>query len=187
MNIPPILRVNDTPTWIDQPLTDVEGNTLDSTTYSLTYVIAGPITTPITLTSTSNGTGWKTTFDAVNSAKLVAGDWWWQATLTATGFRLAVGSGPLSVLPDLAQQTAAYDGRTPAEIALADAEAAYATFNTSGGQVKRYTIGSRSMEFQTGADLKACVEYWRSRVNTEKAAANGARDRFIRARFQRAT
>lgn len=187
MNIPPIIRVNDTPAWIDPSMTDVEGNTLDSTGYALAYTIAGPITTPITLNAIASGKGWKTQLDATSSATLVAGAFWWQAVLTAAGFRLVVGSGELSVLPDLAQLTSPYDGRTFTEIAFAQAQAAYAQFNTSGGLVKNYTIGNRRMEFQTGADLKACVEYWRVRVQNEKSAANGAKDRNLRVRFQRAT
>jgi hypothetical protein len=168
-------------------MTDVEGNTLDSTGYTLAYQIAGPIATVIALTATASGTGWTTTLDATNSAKLVEGKFWWQAVLTATNFRLVVGSGELTVLPDLAALTAQYDGRTVAETALADAEAAYSNFVMSGGLVKDYTIGNRRMQFQTASELKDCVEYWRSRVMRERSAANGGKGRRLLARFQRAT
>lgn len=187
MNIPPSIRQNDTPTWIDPSMTDVEGNTLDSTGYSLAYVIAGALAAPITLNATANATGWKTTLDSVSSAKLSAGTFWWQAVLTAASFRLVVGTGELTVLPDLATVGAQFDGRTTAEKALAAAEAALATFQASGGQIKSYSINNRRIEYHTATELIAVRDKWKKIVLAERSAANGVKDRFIRMRFQRAT
>ena len=173
MNIPPTITVNDTPSWTDDPVV-LNGVRYDSGRYALAYEIRGPVS--LTLTAAVNGQGWKTVLGAVQSATLAAGQYWWQAVVTRTGERITVSKGELTVEPDLAATASVYDGRTIAEKALADAEAALASFRSSNGKVKRYTIGSRSMEFATIAELLQVVNYWRVRVmneSTRKSIANG--------------
>ncbi|MBK9704785.1 MAG: hypothetical protein IPO75_15825 [Betaproteobacteria bacterium] len=74
----------------------------------------------------------------------------------------------MTLLPNLALATA-YDGRSVAEKALDDANAALASFQSSGGRVKRYSIGGREMEFDNGGDILKLVSYWRIEVKRERA------------------
>jgi thiamine pyrophosphate-dependent acetolactate synthase large subunit-like protein len=62
-------------------------------------------------------------------------------------------------------------GASQAVRALASARAALATFNSTGGRVKRYAIGGREMEFHSIGDCLRLVAYWQAIVNKETAAA----------------
>lgn len=183
--IPAQILQGDSVSWNDNSFVDMNGVNYDSAGYTMQYVLAGPIAQPLVLTSTANGVGWMTTITTLQSAALVAGQYWWMAQVFATGKRVTVAQGELRVNPDLAAVGANYDGRSQAEIALDQALAAYATFTNTGGRVKAYTIGQRSMTFDTLADLQVCVDFWRKRVVTEKSRANGSRDRHIHLRFDR--
>ncbi|MDD5247824.1 MAG: hypothetical protein PHY45_02495, partial [Rhodocyclaceae bacterium] len=103
------------------------------------------------------------------SAGLTPGKYWWTAALTAAGERITAGRGELIIEADLADLTPPYDGRSQAEIALSDAETALASFKASGGKIKRYTIGSRTMEFQAITDIMQVVSYWRIKVSNEQS------------------
>jgi hypothetical protein len=171
MNIFSTLLQGDSAYWNDDPVTDSYGKRYDSGSYVLSYVIAGPLASPLTLTAVANGTGWTTTLTAAQSATLQPGTYWWQAVITASGVRVTAGSGEFTIETNLAQLSGAYNGSTMAEKALADAEQALATFQTSGGKIKKYTIGMRTTEYQTQADLMIVVNYWRMRVANEGAAS----------------
>ena len=170
MNIFSELLQGDSAAWHDDPFTDAQSRTLTSATYTLTYIIAGPIAAPLSIIAASDGPGWKTTLSAANSATLAPGKYWWSAVLTAAGERITAGSGELIIDINLANAGANYDGRTTAEKALADAESALATFRTTRGRTKKYTIGMRTMEFDSAADILAEISFWRMKVNNEQAA-----------------
>ena len=123
MNIPSTLRVGDTTSWRDEPLL-VDGVRVDSSMYTLKHILVGP-SAPVTLTAVSDGGGWKTQLTIEQANALTAGDYSWQAVIETSGERLTVGSGQLNVLPNLANATQGFDGRTLAEKALADAEARF--------------------------------------------------------------
>ena len=171
MNIFPSLLQGDSTYWYDEPYSDANGKIYNSNNYALTYVLAGPIATPLVLTAGQNGTGWLTSITPVQSGSLGVGQYWWQAVLTATNERVTIGEGELEILVNLANAGANYDGRSQAEKALSDAEAALSTFQNTGGKIKKYTIGSRHMEFQTIVDLMLIVNYWKMAVDSERAAS----------------
>jgi hypothetical protein len=177
-------KQGDSGVWNDQPFVDKNGTGYDSSGYTLKYVLAGPIAAPVTLTAVANGSGWQTTLSTTVSAALTPGTYSWQAQVFATGVRLTLDEGELTVEPDLAAVGANYDGRTQAEIALAQAKAAFATFSQSGGRVRSYTIGHRSMTFDNLADVQAQVTFWKKEVEIEKTIANPRR-RSVLARFDR--
>lgn len=183
--IPRQFKQGDSAVWTDVGFVDVNGTSYDSGTYTLKYVLAGPISTPVTLTAVANGSGWKTTLDTATSAGLIAGLYGWQVQVFATGVRITVDEGELTVEADLASAGANYDTRTLAEKALAAAEQALATFQATGGRIQSYTIGNRHMTFQRDADILPIVNYWRGRVSLEKSIATGGRDRMLLARFDR--
>lgn len=171
MSIPASIRQGDSANWFDDPYTDASGKRYDSSAYTLTTIIAGPIPAPISLVATANGLGWKTALDTTTSATLVAGQYWWECVLTRTGERVTIGTGELQVLTNLALAGANYDGRTLAEKALSDAEAALANFRASHGRTKQYTIGSRTMQFDSAAEILQEISYWRIRVDNERSAS----------------
>jgi hypothetical protein len=99
------------------------------------------------------------------------------------------GNGQLTITPDVTAQTAGIDPRSIAQRALSDCESAMATFNKTGGKVRKYTIGGRDMEFQSIADLMRLHAFWQARVMNESAAdaiAQGlGNPRNLFVRFQR--
>lgn len=171
MNIFSNLLQGDSTAWHDDPFTDSQSRTLTSSAYTLTYTIAGPIAAPLQLTAAADGPGWKTTLSAANSAALATGKYWWSAVLTSGSERITAGQGELTISVNLANAGANFDGRSLAEKALSDAESALANFRTSKGRTKKYTIGSRTMEFDSSAEILAEISYWRMRVNSEQAAS----------------
>jgi hypothetical protein len=174
MNIPQQITAGDSASWSDEPFVDGHGNTLDSSAYTLKYLLRGPAI--LTLTAVADGTGWKTMLSTTDSATLGAGSYTWAAQLSKTGERVTIGSGSLAVLADLTTAAAGYDGRSPAEKALADAEAALADLAGSGKKVKAYKIGTREATYYTAGELIAAISYWRTKVLNERTArdiANG--------------
>jgi hypothetical protein len=183
--IPAQLRQGDSAIWNDRSFVDQNGTTYDSTGYTLKYVLAGPIHTPVTLTAAASGPGWQTTLSTTTSATLAPGTYSWQAQVAAAGVRLTIDQGESLVLADLASVGANYDGRTSAEIALEQAKQAFATFTQSGGRVRSYTIGHRSMTFDNLSDIKIQVDFWKKEVAAERLIARGGQSRTLHLRFDR--
>lgn len=174
MNIFTSIPKGDSRTWLDDQVTLADGRIADAASWGLAYAVRGPAV--LDLTGTPTGRQWSFTLTAGASAALLQGDYVWAAILTKTGERITAVSGTLSVTTDLASATAPFDGRTAAQIALANCEAAMATFNATGGKVKKYEIAGRTMEFQTIGELMQLHAFWQSKVLGEMAAnqvANG--------------
>ncbi len=171
MNIFQAINIGDSAQWDDDAFTDDQGNAYDSASYTLKYELRGP-GAALELTAVANGTGWRTNLTTTQSATLVVGKYWWAAVLTKTGVRVTAATGEINVLADIVAAGTAYDGRTQAEKALSDAETALAAFRASRGRVKKYTIGSRSMEFETVGDILTEISYWKMKVANEQTAAS---------------
>lgn len=176
MNIFSSIPQGDSRTWLDDPVVLNDGRTADAAGgWTLTYAIRGP--SSVDLAATASGHSWSTTLSASASAALAQGDYVWAAVLTKASERITAMSGKLSITTDLASTTTPFDGRTASQIALANCEAAMATFNATGGKVKKYEIAGRTMEFQTIGELMQLHAFWQSKVIGEGAAnsiANGA-------------
>jgi hypothetical protein len=86
----------------------------------------------------------------------------------ATARSHTVLTGAIRLLADPRVATAPLDLRTDAEIALAAAKAAFASWSST---TKSYTIGSRSMTFNSQADIIPTIQYWELEVQREKRAA----------------
>lgn len=168
MNILPSIVSGDTAIWCDNPVDTGVGAPKTSDANVLTYLIAGD-GEKITLTAEPNGNGWRTTLGKADSAKLTPGIWWWQAVITGNDERFTVGRGEITVVASLEDMALGYDGRSLAEKALADAEEALACYAASKGAVKSYTIGSRTMTFNSPADIIQLISFWRMRVGNERA------------------
>lgn len=174
MNIFDRIQQGDSSSWHDDPAT-LNNINFDSTGYTLKYELRGP-GAPLTLTAAADGNGWKTSITTVQSEALTPGVWWFAAYYSATNIRVQAGEGEVIITPDLALAGANFSNLSVAETALKAAEGALATFNASGGKVKKYQIASRSMEFATVDEILKVVSYWKAKVlneKTEKEIANG--------------
>jgi len=171
MNIFASLVQGDSAAWLDGPIALADGRQADAASgWALKYMLRGPAT--LDITAAASGSSWSSTLTAVASAGLGAGTYAWQATITKAAERLTVGTGQLLITPDLTAQSAGYDGRSQAVIALQACEAAMATFNATGGKVKKYEIAGRTMEFQTIGELLQLHSFWMLKVNAEKTSAD---------------
>lgn len=187
MNIFSTLPQGDSATWSDDPVPLPDGRTADALSWTLTYALRGPAA--LDLVAVATGGSWTITLAASASAALIAGTYVWSSALTSAAERITCGQGQLVLTPNLANIAGPYDGRSAAQIALAGCEAAMATFNATGGKVKKYEIAGRTMEFQTIADLMTLHSFWRIRVLTEQSAssiANGVGNpRHLYTRFRK--
>lgn len=171
MNIFSTLPAGDSTSWLDDTIVLPDGRLADSAGWTLKYYLRGPGS--LDVTSTANGSGWKSTVSSTASAALGAGTYAWTAIMTNTeAERVTVGSGQLQITPDLTATSAGFDPLSKAQRALSDCEAAMATFNSTGGKVKKYTIAGRDMEFQTIADLRSLQTFWKTRVLNETRASS---------------
>jgi hypothetical protein len=159
------LHAGDSASWHDDPLT-LDGVRYTSLDWILTYEMRGP--SQLTLVAVADSDGWRTSITTEQSQSLQPAGYLWAAYLSRAGERKTAAHGGLVVLADLAAITGAIDSRTAAEKALADCEAALATFKSSGGKVKSYTIGTRQTEFHSLAELLQVRGFWQRRVNSEK-------------------
>ncbi len=187
MNIFATLPSGDSATWLDDAVTLPDGRTADATAWVMTYYLRGP--SSLDLVATASGKSWSTTLGAMASAALGSGAYAWTAIITSGVERITVGSGQLTITPDVTQQGGAFDPRSIAQRALEACEGAMATFNATGGKVKRYEIAGRTMEFQTIGDLMTLHSFWKAKVMGEQHAqsvANGlGNPRNLFTRFQR--
>lgn len=173
MPIPAVIRAGDTVVWEDSQTVDVLGNAIDSGTYSLvTYLRTNTASEGFTATAVANGTGWRTTITAAQSANFDAGTWYWQSVATAGAVSYTIGSGQLTVERSLAYSgtPGAVDGRTQAQQDLAAVQAAIRAM-VSGGAVQKYTIGNRSLDKIPLNDLMALESQLKAEVNREQRAA----------------
>lgn len=168
MNIPAQWRAGDSATWTDYPFTDSDAVRFDASAYTLKYQISG--VSALQLTGTASGPNWAFSLTTAASAALKAGTYWWTAQVFASAVRVTVAEGQVQVLADLTVAGANYDGRTTAEKALAQWEAAASALSV-GGITKSYTIGNRQMTYHDLSMVHEMIDYWRARVNAE----NGGR------------
>ncbi|QOR55228.1 MAG: hypothetical protein SHS37scaffold296_45 [Burkholderiales phage 68_11] len=172
MNIFDTLPAGDSASWTDAAVTLPDGRVATSASWTLTYYLRGPAALDLVATADSSSPGnWKTALSAAASTALGAGLYRWSAAVAAGSERLTVGSGQLTLTDNLATVVAGADARSAAQKALADCEAAMATFNKTGGKVRKYDIAGRSMEFQSLTELMQLHAFWKGKVLAEQTAA----------------
>jgi len=176
MNIFNSLTAGDSSTWYDgPPVHRACDDPFISADWTLTYQLRGP--SQLTLVAMPEGEGWRTSLSTSDSATLAAGLYTCVAQLSRDDERRTIGRTAVTILADPAAVDAPIDARSVAVKALADCEAALASFKSSGGKVKSYTIGSRTTEFHSLTELMQLQEFWQRRVNREKADAARANGR----------
>ena len=192
MKIPSRIRAGDTIKWRDDPTTDVFGNVLDSSAWSLTYYIRFDRNNHgATAVGTAYGQGWQFTLTAATTGGFHPDDiGYWQAVATKTGETVTLGAGQFQVDANLAYTgtPAAVDNRTQARKDLDAVQAAIRSM-VSGGAVAEYTIGNRRLKKMELADLLALESKLKADVVREERAAmiaNGMGDpRKVYVRFTR--
>lgn len=172
MNIPSLIVHGDSVTWRDKPTTDNLGNAIDSS-WTLTWYFSGP--TAFNVVSTAYGDGWETSITATQTAAMASAtsrdpNYWWQARASKGGKVITIGKGQLRVDPDLAGAGAGYDGRTPAEIALANIQATIKA-RIGGGAIAEYWIGHRRLRNEPIAELLKLESRYKMIVARERRAA----------------
>jgi hypothetical protein len=178
VRIPSEIRAGDTIQWRDVEGVDNLGNVVSSADYTLTYWLRfNAANEGANVTGTVYGTGWEFTISAATSAAFDAGTWFWQAIASKTGSVITLGSGQLTVLAALsyAGTPGAVDGRSQAQKDLDAVQAAIRAL-VSGGVVREYTIGSRSLKKYELADLLQLEAKLKADVKREQMAelmANG--------------
>lgn len=159
------LNAGDSASWHDDPWISL-GVRHTSADWTLTYELRG--TAQLSLVAVPEFDGWRTSISTTDSASLVAGPYAWASYLSRAAERVTTAYGSLVVVADLAAVAGSIDSRSAATKALADCEAALATFTSSGGKVKSYTIGTRQTEFHSLTELMALRGFWQRRVNSEQ-------------------
>lgn len=179
MNIPAQIRAGDTVKWRDEASRDVFGNAITSGDgWTLTYYLRfNHNNEGATVVGTAYGTGWEFNISQATSAAFDAGDWYWQAEATKSGEHITLGAGQLTVLASLSYtgNPSAFDGRSQAQKDLDAVQAAIRAL-ISGGVVREYSIGNRSLKKYELADLLALEGKLKAEVKREQAAqlmANG--------------
>lgn len=142
----------------------------------------------IDITATASGTDHLINVSAATSATWAAGVYTWAAYVEGgSSERYTLGTGSITIQPNLAAQSAGFDARSTAKKALDDTRAALATWIASNGQVQEYEIAGRRMKYASAIDIEARIrllerEVAREQV-AEKLAAGLNTARQIRVRF----
>lgn len=166
MLIPTNLVVGESSSWDDDSTTDNLGNVVDSTAYTLTYEFRGP--TSLTIVASANGAGWRSALSTTNSSALQPGVYFWQAIATKSGANIVLKSGRLLVTQSLTGVSSSpFDGSSQLEKDLAAVQAAMRSI-ISGGAIKAYTIGNRSLTKMDMSDLIVLESKLKAEVAREK-------------------
>jgi len=188
VNIPRTIRAGDTVKWRDDPTTDVFGNAITSSAWTLKYYLrTNTAAEGATITGSAYGTGWELTIAAATSAAFDVGNWYWTAVATKDSEVITLGNGNLSVEAALTYTgtPGAFDGRTQARKDLDAVQAAIRAI-VDGGVVQEYRIGTRNLKKYDLADLIQLEAKLKAEVKREEQAeliANGLgnpRNMFVR-------
>lgn len=126
----------------------------------------------IDIASTTSGDDHQISVPAVTSAAWAAGYYTWTAYVTKAAERYTLGSGAVTVKPNLAAQTAGYDTRSHAAKTLDAIEAVIEGRATQSHL--SYSIAGRQMQFIPIAELLVFRDRYRGEVRSEENAARVA-------------
>lgn len=129
----------------------------------------------IDITATAEGDDHRVALAAATTAAWAPDTYSWVRWVDKAGEVYTLEKGQLVVRADPRTLPAGYDSRSLAHKALDDAKAAYATFASSKGALRRYRIGQREMEFHTAAEILKQIAYWEAEVAREERAARLAK------------
>ena len=181
MNFPAVINEGDTVKWRDVAAADSLGNPITSSIWTLKYYFRFDRNQHgATATGTAYGTGWEFSLSATTTDGFTAGDTgYWQAVATRTSpsETVTLGTGQFQVLANLAYtgNPGAIDNRSQVQKDLDAVQAAIRAI-ISGGVVKQYTIGNRSLSKYDLTDLLSLETKLKADLKREQMAqliANG--------------
>lgn len=130
-----------------------------------------PAQTPIDLIATNDGDEYLLSAAPSVTVGWVPGLYGWTRYVIKSGARQVLDDldsrGQLEILADPVTVGQGHDNRTQAQKALDDANAALAAFDSTAGNVKRYSIAGREMEFHSRTALIDVRNEWQKIVNRE--------------------
>ena len=125
------------------------------------------------ITAAASGADFLVTVAAAASAAWTAGTYAWMAWVEKgsgpTAERVTVGSGTLTVQPNIAALTT-LDARTQAAKILDQLMAAYTSYTASNGLVSEYEIAGRRMKYRSAAEILEQIDRWKATVAADKRA-----------------
>lgn len=136
--------------------------------YTLVPRVAGP--ERIEFSATVEGEQFRVAVASSVTAGWAPGEYAWSAAVTQNGERYTVETGSLTIVPDPSKANA-LDLRSQARKAIDDLMAARATWVSTNGRVKRYSIAGRDMEFKDAAELDRELSFWRKQLGEEELSA----------------
>lgn len=162
---PSSVTAGDTVTWL-KSLADYPASSGWSLAYRLINA-AGKID----ITASASGADHLVSVAAATTANWLAGDYDYIATVTKAVERYTVGTGRITVDPNLAALTT-YDGRSIERKALEALESAYLDYLTNHqGHVQEYEISGRRMKFRNAAEIWEQIDRLRAECRKQDDAA----------------
>lgn len=162
MTTPSHLISGDTATWTVGPLGDKT-----SADYTLAFALRG--TQALTVAGEADGSGWRVTLTAAQTATLPAGEYSFAVVITAGADRYTIEQGRIQVQANIAAQPVGFDGRSQAEKDLAAVQAEIRA-RIQGGASLNYTIGSRSLAKEPISALMTLESKLKGDIAREKSA-----------------
>jgi hypothetical protein len=128
----------------------------------------------ITFASTDDSGAHRVTVAAATTATWAAGRYSWAAWVAGDEGSHTVATGTVTIAENPRTASVPLDLRSDARKALEAAEAALASWTPT---TKSYTIGGRSMTFNSSAEILPIISYWKLAVQREDRAARLAAGR----------
>lgn len=176
ISVPDLIYAGDTVIFDVPEFTDPIGNTVSSSSYTLTwYARTNTASEGATITGVAEGTGWRVTVPATTTTDFDAGTWTWQAIAVNTtpdpDLQYTAGRGQFTVKATLSYSgtPGAFDDRSRAEIDLGHVETAIRTL-AQGGVVQEYSIGNRSLKRYKMSELLQLRDTLKAEVDRERRA-----------------
>lgn len=152
-------------------------------TIYLTPRFTSPAQTQIQLTSTAEGDSHRFAQPAAATASFKSGRYGY-ATRASKGAEVYTldateWGGEVELLPDPSTLEQGADGRTQAQRALDELNAALATYTGTNGHVSEYEINGRRMRFRSTKEITEMIDHWQKQRAAEiraDAVARGMAD-----------
>ncbi len=144
----------------------------------------------IDIVSTASGADHAISESAATTAAWTDGEYRYQAYVSKAGQRYTVGSGSITIRPNLAAVVGGYEARSTWTKALDDLRAALAAWLTTSGHVQEYEIAGRRMRFASADDIRKRIAIAEKEVareaSVDAAAAGNSLGRTLYVRFPHA-